>query len=165
MDTCGVWRQNTVHSAGNISKKKDTKRVNAKVFAQEHLTQAALEKREDPLFAAYSSYHERGGRPYWLLKVLGKAWETRKRIKNKDGSTIPAKNWVVKAQWYLSTSDNPQRRSYELLDDVIHVQVSTLVQEAELEFDRAGQHERILSDASHVNIMSHNFSNVRGGQR
>ena len=66
--------------------------------------------------------------------------ETRKRIKNTDGTTIPAKNWVVKAQWYLSTSDNPQRRSYELLDDVIHVQVSTLVQEAELEFVPVGHH-------------------------
>ena len=43
--------------------------------------------------------------------------------------------------------------------------MSTLVQEADLQFDRAGQHERLLSDASHVNIMSHNFSNVRGGQR
>ena len=72
---------------------------------------------------------------------------------------------LVLGRWYLSTSDDSQRRSYELLPGKVYVPVSTLVQEPGLEFTRAGMHERILSDASHVAIMSWNFSNVQGFQK
>ena len=71
----------------------------------------------------------------------------------------------MEAQWFLSTCDDSQRRSYELLDGKVTVPVAVLVQEPGLEFARAGMHERILNDASHVAIMSWNFSNVQGAQR
>ena len=58
--------------------------------------------------------------------------------------------WVVKAQWYESTSDDQQRRSYELSKDHQLVPVDVLVQEVGLEFQRAGLHQRVLTDASHV---------------
>ena len=70
-----------------------------------------------------------------------------------------------KGQWYESTSDEQQRRSYELSNERVLVPVDVLVQEAGLEFKRAGLHERILTDVSHVAIMSWNFSNVKGAQR
>ena len=47
-----------------------------------------------------------------------------------------------------------------LPEEVVHVAVSSIVQETDLEFDRAGQHDRILSEAAHLKIMRHNFSNV-----
>ena len=58
--------------------------------------------------------------------------------------------------------DNPERRSYELLDDeLVHVTADSLVQEKDLEFDHEGRHDRILGDGSHLQIMRHNFlSNV-----
>ena len=64
--------------------------------------------------------------------------------------------------WYTSTSNAQERRSYRLNpDEVVHVSVSSIVQETALEFDRrAGQHDRILSEAAHLQIMRHNFSNV-----
>jgi hypothetical protein len=40
------------------------------------------------------------------------------------------------------------------------VTVESLIQEADLEFDRDGMHDRILGDSSHLKIMRHNFSNV-----
>ena len=45
------------------------------------------------------------------------------------------------------------------------VPIDVLVQEVGLQFKRAGLHERILTDVSHVAIMSWNFSNVKGVQR
>ena len=43
----------------------------------------------------------------------------------------------------------------------VHVTVESLIQEADLEFDRDGMHDRILGDSSHLKIMRHNFSNVQ----
>ena len=80
--------------------------------------------------------------------------------------TLSKGTWVVEAQWYMSTSDDQWRRSYELeSEEKVLVPVDVLVQEAGLEFERAGSHARILTDASHVAIMSWNFSNVKGAQR
>ena len=45
------------------------------------------------------------------------------------------------------------------------VPVDVLVQEVGLQFKRAGLHERILTDISHVAIISWNFTNVQGAQR
>ena len=56
-----------------ITKKKHTKTVGVEAFAKQHLSKKAMEGKTDVLFAAYSSYTERGGRPYWLLNVHGPA--------------------------------------------------------------------------------------------
>ena len=60
-----------------------------------------------------------------------------------------------------------QRRSYSLLKsdpvragELTHVPVGSLIQETDLEFDRAGMHDRIFGDASHLKVMRWNFSNV-----
>ena len=163
LTTCGKWRQRTTTTKEGITKKKNTKTLGAEAFAKEHLSKSALE-RTDALFAAYSSYAERGGRPYWLLKVLKPAYKSRGK-KKQDGVTFKAGTWFIEGQWYESTSDEQQRRSYELSNERVLVPVDVLVQEAGLEFKRAGLHERILTDVSHVAIMSWNFSNVKGAQR
>ena len=68
-------------------------------------------------------------------------------------------------RWYESSSDDVNRRSYELSKTKVIMPVATIVQESALEFLHAGMHERILTEASHVAIMSWNFSNVQGFQR
>jgi hypothetical protein len=78
-----------------------------------------------------------------------------------DGSTIRGGTWIFDAYFFESTSADQQRRSYKLLDgEKVHVTVESLIQEADLEFDRDGMHDRILGDLSHLKIMRHNFSNV-----
>ena len=44
--------------------------------------------------------------------------------------------------------------------ELTHVPVGSLIQETDLEFDRAGMHDRIFGDASHLKVMRWNFSNV-----
>ena len=69
--------------------------------------------------------------------------------------------WVIDAHWFASTSSNQDRRSYALKEEsLVHVPISSLVQEADLEFNRAGMHDRILGDEAHLKIMRHNFSNI-----
>ena len=160
--TCGKWRQRTTTTKEGITKKKNTKTLGAEAFAKQHLSKSTL--GTDALFAVYSSYTERGGRPYWLLKVTKPAYKSRSK-KKQDGVTFKQGTWLVEGQWYLSTSDAQQRRSYELLEETVIVPIDVLVQEVGLEFKRAGLHERILTDFSHVAIMSWNFSNVQGAQR
>ena len=161
--TCGKWQQRTTTTKDGITKKKNTKTLSAEAFAKEHLSKQALEGT-DALFAVYSSYAERGGRPYWLLKVTKPAYKSRSK-KKQDGVTFKQGTSLVEGQWYLSTSDEQQRRSYELLKETVIVPIDVLVQEVGLQFKRAGLHERILTDVSHVAIMSWNFSNVKGVQR
>ena len=83
-------------------------------------------------------------------------------LKAQDGSTIRGGTWIFDAYFFKSTSADQQRRSYKLLDgEKVHVTVESLIQEADLEFDRDGMHDRILGDSSHLKIMRHNFSNVQ----
>ena len=107
------------------------------------------------------SYHELGGRPYWLLWCKRAPYKAPKGLKAQDGSTIREGTWIIDAHWFASTSDSQERRSYKLLsDELVHVTVASIIQEAELEFDRASRHDRILGDECHLRIMRHNFSNV-----
>ena len=198
-----------------MPKKKDTKTVGVAKFAKEHLNKKALQGKTDVLFAAYSSYAERGGRPYWLLNVLGAAHVSRvhtsrhkRALRASQGTQQPSSltgrallpsvatrrpfsltgravlppvtllshscqrltiqvstenqeeaGWHLDQQghlgrqgpeWYLSTSDDQERRSYELLTEEVLVPVGVLVQEVGLEFKRAGMHQRVLTDASHA---------------
>ena len=77
--------------------------------------------------------------------------------------TIAKNQWFVEVQWYLSTSDDQARKSYKLLPEIAHVPVGALVQEHGLSWEREGRGpsgESILSNASHLALMSHNYSNV-----
>ena len=80
------------------------------------------------------------------------------------GKTIRKGTLVVTAEWYESTSDSQDRKSYKLLEgEKVTVPVASLVQEHGLEWAREGRGpsgESILSKESHLALMSHDFSNV-----
>lgn len=147
------------------SRRRRTRRRLA-LIAKEQLCKSALYRDRPAVCRLQQLCGERwaGGRPYWLLKVTKPAYKSRTK-KKQDGVTYKAGTWLVEGQWYLSTSDDQQRRSYELLKETVIVPVDVIVQEVGLQFKRAGLHERILTDVSHVAIMSWNFSNVQGAQR
>ena len=124
-------------------------------------TQAKIEA--DKLYAAYASYREeRGGRPYWLLRTKSVAL-TGKTIKVPGGTTIAKNQYYVEAQWYVSSSDNNLCKKYQLLPETVHVPVSTLVQEHELEWEHEGRSggESTLKEKCHAILMQHNYSNVK----
>ena len=99
---------------------------------------------------------------YRLLRTRSKA-ETNKTIKVPGGRTIAKNQWSVEVQWFLSTSADPACRRYKLLPEIAHVPPDAFIQEHELEWAHEGRdgNESILSDASHVSLMSHNYSNVQ----
>ena len=149
----GRWQQQTVHAVQGVTRIAAEKREDAKVFA--------MRMKVDHLYAVFGSYRELGGRPYWLLWCTEAPYKAPPGRKAQDGSTIRAGTWIFDAHWFASTSEDQSRRSYKLLcDETVHVTVNSLVQEADLEFDRASRHDRILGDAAHLSIMRHNFSNV-----
>ena len=78
------------------------------------------------------------------------------------GRTIAKNQWFVEAQWYLSVSDDPLQKRYKLLDDIVYVPPDAFIQEHELEWQHEGRNggESLLSNASHVALMWHNFANV-----
>ena len=96
----------------------------------------------------------------FCIKLPYPAPKAPNNLKAQDGSNIRGGTLIFDACFFASTSADQQRRSYKKLNDVVHVTVESLVQEADLEFDREGMHDRILGDASHLKIMRHNFSNV-----
>ena len=115
----------------------------------------------ESLYAAYASYREeQGGRAYWLLKTKGKAEQAKKAIKVEGGAAIRAKQWYIKAQWYLSTSNNQSVKHYELLDDIVCVPLSAIIQEHGLKWARESRDKSYLSQESHLALMAHNYSNV-----
>ena len=154
METVGRWRQQTIHSAVNVAAQRKAQLEDIKTFR--------TKIKPDKLYAAYASYREElGGRPYWLLKTMSGA-KTGQTIKVPGGKTIAKNQWFVEAQWYRSTSHDPVVKRYKLLDGVVHVPPDAFIQEHELEWAHEGraEGESILSDASHVALMKHNYSNV-----
>ena len=129
---------------------------------REDVTVFAASIEEEKLLAAFASFRERGNRDYWLLLTKSMAFKAKKKIPVAGGTTIRAGQWVVEAQWYSSTSDLQGRKSYQLLEGTVTVPVSALVQERGLEWRHEGRTggQSILADASHLALMSHNYSNV-----
>ena len=147
--TVGCWRQQTIHSATGVAAQRKVALEGIKEF------QAKI--KPDKLYAAYASYREElGGRPYWLLCTKSKAL-TNKTIKVPGGTTIAKNQYYVEAQWYLSSWDSRGCKKYKLLDETVHVPVSTIVQEHE---GRTGG-ESTLKEACHAALMQHNYSNVK----
>ena len=147
----GRWRQQTVHAFQGVARVAAEKRQSVREFAERI--------KEDRLYAVFGSHYDLGGHPYWLLWCKKAPYKAPAGLKLQDGSTINKGWWIMDAYWFASTSAS--RKSYKLLsDELVHVTVNSLIQETELEFDREGMHERILSEASHLNLMRHNFSNV-----
>ena len=76
------------------------------------------------------------------------------------GKTIRKGTLVVTAEWYVSTSDSQDRKSYKLLEgEKVTVPVASLVQEHGLEWAREMRGgtgcECILSNESHIALMQH----------
>ena len=119
----------------------------------------------DKLYAAYASYREElGGRDYWLLRTLeGPAVQLKKAVKVPGGTTISAKTWVVKAQWYLSSSDDQRVKSYKLLPEIVYIPVCSLIQDKELEWSKEGRTGGMsfLDSKSHARLMAVNYSNLK----
>ena len=145
-----------MHAMHGVTRVAAEKRVAASEFAKR--------MKVEHLYAVFGSYKELGDRPYWLLWCIQLPYQAPKapnNLKAQDGSTIRGGTWIFDAYFFKSTSADQQRRSYKLLDgEKVHVTVESLIQEADLEFDRDGMHDRILGDSSHLKIMRHNFSNV-----
>lgn len=109
------------------------------------------------------------GRPYWLLRTTSskafnakaskglRAWDSPKATIIKRGT------WVVRAQWYNSTAidHHTKRHGYKLLPDYVYLEVRSVIQEHDLEFQHEGRAtsaaECTLLDASHSRVMQHNF--------
>ena len=82
------------------------------------------------------------------------------------GTTISKNTWIVDAQWYLSTSDDQGRKSYQLLPELVQVPIISLVQEHGLEWAHEGRSPQRRAEHSLSRVppgleMSHNYSNLR----
>ena len=155
MGTVGRWRQQTIYSTVNVAAQRKVMLEGIKEF------QAKIQP--DKLYAAYASYREElGGRPYWLLLTKSKAL-TGQTIKVPGGTTIAKNQYYVEAQWYRASYDSKSCKKYKLLDGIVHVPVSALVQEHELEWEHEGRTggENTLKEACHAALMQHNYSNVK----
>ena len=97
-----------------------------------------------------------------LFRTRGKA-KTGETIKVPGGRTIAKNQWSVEVQWFNSSSADPNVRRYKLSPEIAHVPPDAFIQEHGLEWAHEGRdgHESILSDASYVSLMSHNYSNVQ----
>ena len=107
----------------------------------------------------------------WCAQVLA-AQDHKAASQDEEGdqgisgdTTIKTGTLVVEAQWYLSTSDSQDRKSYKLQsDETVTVPVASLVQEHDLQWKRdfrAPDAELTLSNESHVRLMQHNYSNTK----
>ena len=63
-------------------------------------------------------------------------YQLKKKAAVEGGTTLRADSWVVDAQWYLSTSDAQNRKSYKALDRIVQIPVGALIQEHRLAWVR-----------------------------
>ena len=120
------------------------------------------------LYALYGDPQqlERGGHPYWLVSVTKNPYQAPPGLKDVQGKTINKGNWITDAVWYTCTSDDPNHKAYEMLQGEVYIRLSSFVTEVGLEWahyssGRQGTVDTsVFSDASHLVVMRHNFSNV-----
>ena len=198
--TTGRWRQSTVHALANVPLQQKKQRLDTTAFRLS-MEQCPIPRDSDGvpladgvLYALYGDPGEleRGGHPYWLVAVQKNPYQAPRGLKCAQGNTIAIRNWIVNAQWYSCTSDDPNHKSYELLpvpppaghppntphpdcacgqrSPHVHVRLSSFVTEIGLDWARYQQSRMsegvarpstgLFSDASHLAVMRHNFSNV-----
>ena len=103
-----------------------------------------------------------------MFRPLAKAvcLQSKRRAWNAPNApVIPAKTWVVLAQWYLSTAPDhhSKRHGYKLQPEKVYIKVASVIQEHGLEFQHEGRNiegaasESTLKDASHSRLMEHNY--------
>ena len=156
--TVGQWRQATCFSKAGIRKRQAAQKQAIGTFAATVVP--------EKLYAAVGAFAERGRRPYWLFRTLSVAFKPKPAIKLPRGGTIATTQWAVKAQWYLSESDDPSHRTYKLLPEVVHLPLNCVVQASDLEFhrnmrDESGGVRGVLTDASNLSIVAHNLDNYK----
>ena len=152
INTVGKWTQQTIHEAGGIANQLAVKKVSTEAFAKEI--------KAEQLYAAFASFHEMGGRNYWLLLTKSTAIKAPQAIKVGGAATIRKGQYYVKAQWYRSTSDSQDQKSYMLQDGAVQVPVASIVQEHGLECKAFRNGSIYLTGQEHLAISRHNFSNV-----
>ena len=162
----GRWQRDACHRTRGLVERATKKRDDCVAFGKQ---MRASHKAGKYLFAAAGDPKqlERGGRPYWLLRICSAPYKASTKLKAWDdprATVIPRGTWVVRAQWYLSTAEDhrAKRHGYKLLPEKVLVKVSTIIQELDLEFQHEGRAgtaaECVLSDEAHDRIMSHNFA-------
>ena len=120
----GVWRRNVCQRTRGLVQRASKKRDDVEAFAKAIIPEA--------LYAAAGCQGipktwtlERGGRPYWLFRTAGKARKLTSKVRAFDhpkAPTIPRGTWVVRGQWYLSTSLDyrDKRQSYKIESGRFH---------------------------------------------
>ena len=162
----GVWSRSACHRSYGATQRAQVQRKETELFGKSILPDELLAAAGDP------KQRERGGRPYWLLRARSKMFKPRVPIRSKGAPTIKAQTPVIKAQWYVSTSDDANVRKYKLLPEVVHVEVRTIIQEragwpeeeaSGLDFLRGGSlsGDSTLGEDMHARIMRHNFAIYR----
>ena len=121
----GRWQQQTVHSTHGVALIAKEKAMSAKEFASR--------MQSNHLYAVFGGWLERDGRRYWLVWCTKAPYEAPKGLKAHDDSTIRKGTWIFDAQWFASTSDSQERKSYKLLSGTVHIPVASVVQEADLD--------------------------------
>jgi hypothetical protein len=156
-----------VNAIANVPLQQQQKRLDTTAFRLQ--MEAVPVLADGVLYALYGDPDqlEKGGHPYWLVSVRRNPYQAPQGLRDVQGKTINKGNWIVDALWYECTSEDPNHKAYHMLPgDVIHVRLSSFVTEVGLEWvhyspGRQGTRATgIFSDASHLRVMRHNFSNV-----
>eukprot|EP00966_Prymnesium_polylepis_P048204 1116190-Prymnesium_polylepis.1 len=78
--------------------------------------------------------------PYWLAKILGKAYQADEDMVI-DGQQIPKGYWLVPAQWYKLVQTS--QRAYVVLAEKIQLNVNSMVRLPEpIEFEKVKERKK-----------------------
>ena len=84
--------------------------------------------------------------PYWLAKILGKAYQTEEDMV-LDGQEIPKGYWLVPAQWYKLVQTS--QRAYVVLAEKIQLNVNSMVRLPEpIEFEKVKERKKPQAPAA-----------------
>jgi hypothetical protein len=102
----GGWQRDACHCTRGLVARASKKREDFVAFGKQ---MKASFKAGNFLFAAAGDPKqlERGGRPYWLLRILAEPYKCGTKMRAWDhpkATVIPRQTWVVRAQWYVALS-------------------------------------------------------------
>ena len=84
--------------------------------------------------------------PYWLAKILGKAYQTEEDMV-LNGQEIPKGYWLVPAQWYKLVQTS--QRAYVVLAGKIQLNVNSMVRLPEpIEFEKVKERKKSQAPAA-----------------
>ena len=132
---------------------------------------------------------EAGHHPYWLVEAQTHPYPAPRGLKDGAGATITMGTYIVDVHWFICTSDDPNIKQYkkltvtpavtqtpaagaalpsthaeasDVINPIVHLPMKAFVTEVGLKWERYSPRlfTGTLSDASHLCIMKHNFSNL-----